>query len=63
MEELLVLDRLRKALLVAEQLLQGRPFYGGFSPDAVDAAIFAHLAILFSVPLPGKCDCRKWLWY
>lgn len=52
-EELLVLDGLRRALRVAEQLLEGRPFFGGFKADVLDAVVFAHLAILFSLPLPG----------
>ncbi|XP_026192133.1 uncharacterized protein LOC113147081 [Cyclospora cayetanensis] len=56
LEELLVVDRLRRALRVVEHLLQGRLFFGGSRADAVDAAVFAHLAILFSLPLP---DCRE----
>lgn len=54
MEELLVIDNLNRALRVVEQLLHGRPFLGGTKANAVDAVVFAHLAVLFSVPLPGK---------
>ena len=52
-EELLVIDGLRRALRVLEELLQGRVFFGGPRADAVDAVVFARLAVLFSVPLPG----------
>lgn len=53
MEELLILDGLSRGLRVVEQLLYGRPFLGGSQGNTVDATVFAHLAILFSIPLPG----------
>lgn len=58
MEELLVIDNLNRALRVAEQLLHDRPFLGGAKADAVDAAVFAHLAVLFSVPLPDRQELQ-----
>ncbi|KAL8452391.1 hypothetical protein Emed_001396 [Eimeria media] len=61
MQELLVLDRLREALRVAEQLLEGRSFYGGAEACAVDAVVFAHLAILFSIPLPDRRPLQELL--
>ncbi|KAL8455676.1 hypothetical protein Emag_000498 [Eimeria magna] len=60
-EELLVLDRLREALRVAEQLLEGRSFFGGAEACAVDAVVFAHLAILFSIPLPDRRPLQELL--
>ena len=61
MEELLVLDGIRRALRVVEQLLQGRLFFGGSRADVIDAVVFAHLAILFSLPLPGMRRGTHWL--
>lgn len=57
-EELVVLDGLRSALRVAEQLLEGRAFFGGTRADALDAVVFAHLAILFSLPLPDHRELQ-----
>ena len=58
MEELLAVDGVRRALRVVEQLLQGKPFFGGSTTNALDAVVFAHLAILFSLPLPGMYTLR-----
>ncbi|KAL8430784.1 hypothetical protein Efla_004020 [Eimeria flavescens] len=54
LEELLVLDGLRGAVRVVEQLLEGRAFLGGTEACALDATVFAHLAVLFSIPLPDR---------
>ncbi|KAL8275094.1 hypothetical protein Esti_000973 [Eimeria stiedai] len=61
MQEILMLDRLREALTVAEQLLEGRSFFGGAEACAVDAAVFAHLAVLFSIPLPDRRPLQELL--
>ncbi|KAL8434316.1 hypothetical protein ACSSS7_003260 [Eimeria intestinalis] len=61
MQELLVLDRLREALSVAEQLLEGRLFFGGAEACVADAVVFAHLAILFSIPLPDRRPLQELL--
>lgn len=59
LEELSVIDKLRRALRVVEQLLQGKQYLGGYKASVLDALVFAHLAILFSLPLPGMfCPFR-----
>lgn len=58
-EELLIVDGIRRALRAVEQHLQGKPFLGGCSSNALDATIFARLAILFSLPLPDRRELQK----
>lgn len=52
-EELLAVDSICRALRAVEQLLQGKLYLGGQRASVLDATVFAHLAILFSVPFPG----------
>ncbi|CDJ67752.1 hypothetical protein, conserved [Eimeria necatrix] len=61
LEELLVIDKLRRALRVVEQLLQGKQYLGGYKASALDALVFAHLAILFSLPLPDHRELQALL--
>lgn len=49
-----IIRELCKVLRTLDTLLADRNFLGGDDVDVVDACVFSHLAIVFSLPLPGN---------